>query len=96
MSCLTEGKVKVVPVHAMKAYRGSRGTAPHILNLRRDLRPEKNPGAHWIGGWVGSRAGLDVMEIRKISCLCGDSNRTVESAAQSSKRQNYQSDASIM
>jgi len=24
------------------------------------------PGTHWIGGWVGSRAGLDVVVKRKI------------------------------
>jgi hypothetical protein len=30
---LTIGKSKVVPVHAMKAYRGSRGIALGILNL---------------------------------------------------------------
>jgi hypothetical protein len=23
------------------------------------LRRERAPGTHWIGGWVGSRAGLD-------------------------------------
>jgi len=28
-----EGSRKVVPVHTMKAYRGSRGIAPLILNL---------------------------------------------------------------
>jgi hypothetical protein len=28
------------------------------------LTPEKlHPGAHWIGGWVGPRAGLDVTEM---------------------------------
>jgi hypothetical protein len=26
-------KGKVVPIHTMKAYRGSRGTTPLILNL---------------------------------------------------------------
>jgi hypothetical protein len=25
------------------------------------------PGTHWIGGWVGPRAGLDDVEKRKIS-----------------------------
>jgi hypothetical protein len=25
------------------------------------------PGCHWIGGWLGPRASLDVMEERKIS-----------------------------
>jgi len=28
-----EGSRKVVPVHTIKAYRGSRGIAPLILNL---------------------------------------------------------------
>jgi hypothetical protein len=27
---------------------------------------EKAPGTHWIGGWVGPRAGLDYMEKWKI------------------------------
>jgi hypothetical protein len=27
----------------------------------------KNPGTHWIGGWVGPRAGLDVVSKRKKS-----------------------------
>jgi hypothetical protein len=28
--------------------------APAALPLK-----EKDPGAHWIGGWVGPKAGLD-------------------------------------
>jgi hypothetical protein len=27
---------------------------------------EKPPGIHWIGGWMGLRAGLDAVEKRKI------------------------------
>jgi hypothetical protein len=27
---------------------------------------ERAPGTHWIGGWVGPRAGLDDMEKKKI------------------------------
>ena len=26
------------------------------------LPPQERPGTHWIGGWVGLRAGLDVCE----------------------------------
>jgi hypothetical protein len=28
---------------------------------------ERDPGTHWIGGWVGPRASLDVMSKRKIT-----------------------------
>jgi hypothetical protein len=31
-------------------------------------------GTHWIGGWVGLRAGLDKMVKRKIPSPCRDSN----------------------
>jgi hypothetical protein len=34
--------MKVVSIHAMKAYRESRGTAPLIFNLSSD-HPEKEP-----------------------------------------------------
>jgi hypothetical protein len=32
----------------------------------------------WIVGWVSPEAGLDAVEMRKISCLCPESNRTAE------------------
>jgi hypothetical protein len=36
---------------------------------------EKNPpGTHWIGGWVGLRAGLDAGARGKILCPCRGSN----------------------
>jgi hypothetical protein len=33
--------------------------------------PRKSPGIHWIGGWVGPRAGLDDVENRKNFTLPG-------------------------
>jgi hypothetical protein len=35
---------------------------------------ERTPGTHWIGGWVGLRAGLDAGVRRKILCPCRGSN----------------------
>jgi hypothetical protein len=32
--------------------------------LDRFIPGEIAPGAHWIGGWVGSRTSLNAMEIR--------------------------------
>ena len=34
----------------------------------------RNDGIYWIGAWVGPRAILDILEKRKISCPCWDSN----------------------
>jgi len=35
---------------------------------------ERAPGAHWIGGWVGPRAGLDAVVKRNVPSPCWDSN----------------------
>jgi hypothetical protein len=35
---------------------------------------ERAPDTHWKGGWVGPRAGLDVMVKRRIPNPCRDSN----------------------
>jgi hypothetical protein len=32
---------------------------------------EGTPGTHWIGGWVGPRAGLDDVKKRKFLILPG-------------------------
>jgi hypothetical protein len=54
----------------MKAYGGSEGIAPCILNLGTDggewsaSRPgrftprERDPGTHWIGDWVGPKSTI--------------------------------------
>jgi hypothetical protein len=54
---------------------GSGCIAPHILDLDTSCRwvslypRENNSGTHWIGGWVGPRAGLDDVEKRKFLSL---------------------------
>jgi hypothetical protein len=62
----------------MKAYRGSGGIVPYILDLGTRWREwsasrhgrftprEGDSGTNWIGGWVGPRAGLDAVAKRKI------------------------------
>jgi len=69
--------------HIMKAYWGSGGIAPiHSLTSALDggewsascpghFTPrERDPGTHWIGGWVGPRASLDMVLKRKIPSPC--------------------------
>jgi hypothetical protein len=49
---------------------------------RPDSRPgrfaprERAPGTHWIGGWVGPRAGLNTVVKRKIPSPRRESNPT--------------------
>jgi hypothetical protein len=65
---------KILPVRSMKTHRRSGGTAPVILSLCPFTHPAKNPGTHWIGGWVGPRTGRGVLEKRDIFCVFRDSN----------------------
>jgi hypothetical protein len=40
--------------------------APTALPRVKGTTGERVPGTHWLGGWVGPRAGLDDVEKRKI------------------------------
>jgi hypothetical protein len=75
---------KLFPVQAMKAYKWSGGIPPLILNLGTKWEwltsrpghttpPSTNPSNHWIGGWMGSRVGMEVLENKKLSCPYRDS-----------------------
>ena len=35
------------------------------------LTPEKNLGTHWLWGWAGPRAGLDILKERKFFVPAG-------------------------
>jgi hypothetical protein len=43
-------------------------------NAPTTLPPREDPDTHGLGDWVGRRAGLDILEKRKFSCLSRDSN----------------------
>jgi hypothetical protein len=74
----------------MKAYWESGGIAPLVLTsaldggewsasrLGRFTPRERSPSTHWIGGWVGSRAVLDVVVKRKIPSHCWESNSSTQ------------------
>ena len=75
---------KVVSVYDTKAYGGSRGIAPLILNLGASRDGQHHAAAalflrkknciHWIGGLVRPTAGLDKLLKKKTSCPCQDVN----------------------
>jgi hypothetical protein len=71
----------------MKAYWWSGGIAPLILwppvlngsewsasRPGRFIPRERVPGSHWLGGWVGPRAVLDAVVMRKITSPHRESN----------------------
>jgi hypothetical protein len=69
---MVKKKNKGVPLHAMEAnvMGGEVSVTP-----RPHFTPwERTPNIHWIGGWVGHRAGLDAGARRKILCPCRGSN----------------------
>jgi hypothetical protein len=45
----------------------------------RALSPGVDPGTHWIGGWVGLRAGLHTEATERILCLLRDQTPVVQS-----------------
>jgi hypothetical protein len=45
------------------ALDGDEGSASHPGQF---TSKEKAPGTHWIGGWVGPRAGLEAVVKKKI------------------------------
>lgn len=69
------------PVHSIEEYWGNGSVSPLILNYGARWRwviifvlQGKSPITHWIGGWVGRRASLDIWENRQFSCTCQETN----------------------
>jgi len=72
----------------MKTYWGNEGIFPRIRNLGtswkwvvgftpRSIYPRKiSLGAHWIGRWMGPRAGLDAGGKRKLLIIGPTGNLT--------------------
>jgi hypothetical protein len=72
--------------HAMKTYREWRYSSTHYLTSALDggewsaSRPgrftprERAPATHWIGGWVGPRACLDMVSKIKVPKPLRESN----------------------
>jgi hypothetical protein len=86
------GEGKVVPVHAMKAYRGRRSTASLLISALHGgvscqhhaptaLPPRNDSGTHRTGGWVVPRARMDVLKKTEISLLSGFELQTVQPVA---------------
>jgi len=42
---------------------------------------ERVPSTHWLGGWDGSRAGLDAVTKKKISPSAGNRNLVIQLVA---------------
>jgi hypothetical protein len=45
------------------------------------LAPGRDPRTHWIGDWVGPRAGLDAVVKRKIPSSCRTPDHPARSPA---------------
>jgi hypothetical protein len=57
-----------IHIFLTSALAGGEWSASHP---GRFIPGKRAPGTHWIGGWVGPRAGLDDVENRKFLTLPG-------------------------
>ena len=55
-------------VHPVTGHEGSEGARwGWVVNATpRPLYPRESPGTHYMGGWVGPRAGLDGYEKSRL------------------------------
>jgi hypothetical protein len=83
--------------HVMKAYGGVKVQLHAILTTIRKMEVNFTPlplcsreapfGTYWIGGWVGTIAGVDAARKRKIYFLCRESDPS--SSVTQPKRSHY-------
>jgi len=83
MESLTmKGKGRERSLSRDESVEEERGVAPLILNFIISWTwsvsrfGRSTASIHWVAGWVGPWAGVDVLEKRKIRCSRDDSNHT--------------------
>jgi hypothetical protein len=64
---MNEGMAR--PLLTLTLYEGEWS----VSHTGRFILWERALGTHWIGGWLGTSAGLDPVENRKISCTYRES-----------------------
>jgi hypothetical protein len=76
----TARKIETETVTHILQENGYYNQQINTLKTKTEKKPkemrERAPGTHYIGGWVGPRAGLDVEVRGKILCLSGIEPRT--------------------
>jgi hypothetical protein len=58
------GNGGIAPTFLTSALEKGDWSASHLCRF---IPGKRAPGTHWIGGWVGPRAGLDAREEEKCS-----------------------------
>jgi hypothetical protein len=80
--CYFESICKSVAVYTKNAYWGDSGIALLLcFGIMWDVSGQITTSGHWIGGWVGPRAGLHV--LKKGKTLAPTINRTPDHTAHS-------------
>jgi len=74
----TYGGVEDSSTHLSSALDGGDWSVSHSCRF---TPSERAPGTHWIGVWVGPRAGLDAVVKRNIPASAGNRTPVVQPIA---------------